>query len=209
MLQDVPKDFTLKNYVYPLDISDPAFVSLADVQGYPAIGFKQMGTGKVVYLGLEYYYDETISSRILENTLRWLSPVSAPAPQISPVPAASQAAGTPESWPTRTAVRRSEEVLYTGSTPAAPKSAAVDLKLYPNPYVDKATLDIDLPRLSVVSVDLTDESGVLVASPFKRQIVSAGPLRIDIPPVEAGVYFLKCQIDGKNYVRKLVKVESR
>lgn len=202
VLRGTPAQFSMSNYAYPLDISDPSFVTIADIQDCPTMGYKNMGAGKVVYLGLEYYFDEAVSTRILENTLRWLAP---PAKTVAPEPIAVADTVKEQNTATR-AVKRSEEVLYAGSSPK-PKIPAVDLKIYPNPYVDKATLDLDLPRLSVVSVDMTNESGAIIATPFRRQIVTAGPLRVDIPDVPAGVYFVKCQIDGQSVVRKVVKVE--
>ncbi len=203
VLKGTPAQFSMTNYTYPLDISDPKFVTLADIQDCPTMGYKVLGEGKVVYLGFEYYFDEVVSTRILENTLRWLAPPVKTPPAPEPVAAVSTV--NERNWTSRT-VKRSEEVLYTGGG-NKPKAAAVDLKLYPNPYIDKAVLDLDLPRTSVVSVELTNESGSIVATPFRRQIVTAGPLRVDIPNVPAGVYFVKCQIDGQNIVRKVVKVD--
>lgn len=202
VLKGTPAQFSMTNYTYPLDISDPKFVTLADIQDCPTMGYKVLGEGKVVYLGFEYYFDEVVSTRILENTLRWLAP-PAKAP-LAPEPVAAVSTANERNWTSRT-VKRSEEVLYTGG--GKPRTPAVDLKLYPNPYIDKAVLDLDLPRTSVVSVELTNESGSIVATPFRRQIVTAGPLRVDIPNVPAGVYFVKCQIDGQNIVRKVVKVD--
>jgi hypothetical protein len=203
VLKGTPAQFSMTNYTYPLDISDPKFVTLADIQDCPTMGYKVLGEGKVVYLGFEYYFDEVVSTRILENTLRWLAPSVKTIPASEPVAVVSP--GGERNWTPRT-VKRSEEVLYTGGG-NKPKTPAVDLKLYPNPYTDKAMLDIDLPRTSVVSVELTNESGSIVATPFRRQIVTAGPFRVDIPNVPAGVYFVKCQIDGQNIVRKVVKVD--
>lgn len=204
VLKGTPVQFSMTNYAYPLDISDPQFVTLADIQDCPTMGYKLLGEGKIVYLGLEYYFDETVSTRILENTLRWLAPAAKTATPVSePVVVASN----DQNWSSR-AVKRSEEVLYAGSS-NKPKTPSIDLKLYPNPYVDKATLDLELPRMSVVSVELTNESGSIVATPLRRQIVTAGPLRVDIPNVPAGVYFVKCQIDEQNIVRKVVKVGAQ
>lgn len=206
VLKGTPAQFSMTNYAYPLDISDPQFVALADIQDCPTMGYKLLGEGKIVYLGLEYYFDETVSTRILENTLRWLAPpakTAVPAPDL----VVAVAAANENNWTPRT-VKRTEEVLYAGSSNKS-KAPAIDLKLYPNPYVDKATLDLDIPRMSVVSVELTNESGSNVATPFRRQIVSAGPLRVDIPDVPAGVYFVKCQIDGQSIVRKVVKVDAK
>ena len=66
-------EITLANFAYPLDISDPGFVALADVDGYPVVGYKSLGTGKIIYIRVEYYFDEVESSHILINAIKWSS----------------------------------------------------------------------------------------------------------------------------------------
>ena len=102
-----PGQFSITNYTYPLDISDPNFISLADIHDCPTLGYKVMGKGKVVYLGLEYYFDESVSTRILENTLLWLAPTPAKSEPVA-------ATGAEERWAAKT-VKRTEEILYVGS----------------------------------------------------------------------------------------------
>jgi len=185
-------EFVLRNYAYPLDISDPNFVTLADVRGYPVLGYKIMGHGKVVYLGLEYYYDEAETDRILSNTVAWVcQPVSPVAPS-----------NVSDSGNTR-ALKRSEETLFAGS--GGSKIALVDLKVYPNPYVSKATLEIELPKVTTVAVDMTDETGRIVAVLLPRKSLAAGLYRLELPNVSPGVYFIQCQTGEKTSVKKVVK----
>lgn len=202
ILQGTPADFSLANYVYPLNVSDPDFVTLADIRGYPALGYKSLGAGKVVYLGLEYYYDEYISSRILENTLRWLAPEA-----VSGSTIASTNAENPD-WTSRSVVRR-EETLYAGSGRIATNSPAFDLKIYPNPYFEKATLDVNLDKSNPVSVEMTDEKGVSIAVLLPYRVLNAGFYRLELPNVPSGVYFVKCQVGSQTTVRKVVKVTAQ
>ncbi|TNE67718.1 MAG: T9SS type A sorting domain-containing protein [Bacteroidetes bacterium] len=200
ILQDIPADFALQNYAYPLDVADPNFVVLSEVRGYPALGYKSMGAGKIVYIGLEYYYDEPVSTRILENTLRWL------APSETQVPAPVQ----PEAnltWANRSA-NRTEERLFAGSGKPALEST-FDLKIYPNPYFEKATLDVNLETTAPVSVEMTDESGVTVAVLLPFRVLNEGLYRFDLPNVPSGVYFVKCQAGPQTTVRKVVKVAAQ
>ncbi len=190
LLSGTRSEFTLKNYAYPLDISDPAFVTLADIQGYPVLGYKPIGSGKVIYLGMEYYYDEAEPNLILTNALRW---ASRPRTQISP--------GT-DVWASRR-TKRTEEVLYAGSR--GQKVDVFDLKIYPNPYMSKANLDIDLKKPTTVAVDMTDETGRLVSVLLPRKNLSTGLFRIELPNVAPGVYFLQCRMGDRTVVRKIVK----
>ncbi len=201
ILQGTQTDFTLANYIYPLDIPDPNFVSLADIRGYPALGYKPLGAGKVVYLGFEYYYDEFLSSLILENTLRWLSPVTTPNLTAAPE---SRENNTPD-WAARS-VRRSHETLFAGSgRQTAVKTPDFELKIYPNPYYEKATVDLNLEKSAPVTVEMTDETGVTISVLLPYRMLNAGLYRLELPNVSPGVYFVKCRIGMQTTVRKVVK----
>jgi len=179
VFQGVGTDFSTEVYQYPLDISDPNFVTLADVRGYPFMGFKQIGAGKVVYLGLEYYFDEPQSSRMLTNVLRWSS---------------------------KPRVKRSEVVLYAGK--GLEKPSTFDLKIYPNPYFSKATLDIDLKKPSSVAVEMTDEMGRMVAVLLPRRNLPTGFYRLELPNVAPGVYWVQCMSSEGKEVRRVVKTSD-
>ncbi|MBL7795645.1 MAG: T9SS type A sorting domain-containing protein [Saprospiraceae bacterium] len=195
-----PTDFVLANYVYPLDISDPGFVVLADINGYPAAGVKPIGAGKVVYLGLEYYYDEPVSTQILENTIRWLALNNEEiAGENNPV-----VTGDIQARP----ALRSEERLFAGSgtQPATSPTPAFELKIYPNPYLEKGTLDISLEKSSPVAVEMTDERGGLVAVLLPYRTLNQGFYRLELPNISSGVYFIKCQIGSQTTVKKVIKM---
>ena len=191
-------DVTLTNYAYPLDISDPGFVTLADVGGYPVIGYKSVGAGKIMYLGVEYYFDEMASSTILINAIAWSS-----REQVAEVLGVSSAFSSESSKPG--SIKRSEEVLLAGS---GLKPEQVDLKIYPNPYFSKATLDIELFKPTMLMVEMTDELGRNVVNILPRKTVGPGLCRFDLPNISPGIYFLQVHLGDKTYVRKVVKSSS-
>jgi hypothetical protein len=195
IFQDVPSDFSLTNFAYPLDVSDPGFVTLADVGGYPVIGFKSMGAGKVIYIGVEYYYDEEASSKLLTNAITWASNESG-----SELSSSNNGQGFDSGRLYN--VKRSEEFLYAGS---GSKAENVELKIYPNPYFSKATLDIELNKPTPIMIEMTDELGRNVALILPMKSVGPGLCRFELPNISAGIYFLQIQIGEKKYVRKVVK----
>ena len=216
ILDGTAGQFPLSDYAYPLDISDPDFVTLVDVLGYedenaptrcwsetdevapgelrnfPVIGYKNLGAGKIIYLGMEYYYDQAEPARILANTLCWAT---------QPKAASSRLTAKEDNLQNRP-VKRREEVLQAGS---GPKQEIFDLKIYPNPYYDKATLDIELKRATTVAVEMTDESGRIVAVVLPQKSLNAGLYRLELPNLSAGVYFVQCKTGEKMTTRKVVK----
>jgi hypothetical protein len=193
LLQGITNDFLLTNFAYPLDISDPNFVTLADVRGYPVVGYKAIGSGKVIYLGIEYYYDEPKSAQLLYNALR-----SAAKPKVL-----ATTSTAPITSADGRVAKRSEEVLYAGG--ASDRADVLDLKVYPNPYFSKANLDIELSKPTQMSVEVTDEAGRIVAVLLPRKNLSAGFYRLELPNLPPGIYFVKCQNGAKTTVRKVVK----
>ena len=200
ILEGVSPAVTLANFSYPLDISDSGFVTLADVGGYPVIGYKPLGLGKVIYIGVEYYFDETASSQILINAISWLSQERGLG-----ITNTSLAAGSAELLKPGTLRIRSEEMLYAGS---GVKGEQIDLKIYPNPYFSKATLDIELTKPTPLLVEMTDEVGRSVAIILPKKTVGPGLCRFDLPNIAPGIYFLQVQLGDKTFVRKVVKSAS-
>lgn len=216
ILEGTANQFSLSDYAYPLDISDPDFVTLVDVLGYedensptrcwseaeevtpadlrnyPVVGYKPLGMGKIVYLGMEYYFDQAEPARILANTLRWAANVKTP----------SMAATAPKNVLVNRPVKRSEEVLLAGS---GPKEELFDLKIYPNPYYEKATLDVELKKASALAVEMTDETGRIVAVVLPQKNLSTGLYRLELPNLTPGVYFVQIKTDEKTTVRKVMK----
>jgi hypothetical protein len=195
VFQGIVTDVTLSNYAYPLDISDPGFVTLADVGGYPVIGYKPVGSGKIMYLGVEYYFDEIVSTNILIHALLWSS-------KDHETSGMTIAAAEPLK---HGGAKRSEELLLAGS---GLKSEQIDLKIYPNPYYSKATLDIELFKPTPLMVEMTDESGRNVAIILPKKTIGPGLCRFDLPNITSGIYFLQVHLGDKTYVRKVVKLSS-
>jgi len=220
ILDGTAEQFPLSDFAYPLEISDPDFVTLVDVFGYqeeespiscwtdtkeevnpaslrgiPVLGYKPLGLGKVVYIGMEYYYEQSEPARILTNALRWATQSKV-----------SAAALTVKETRLNRAVKRSEEVLQAGS---GPKQEVFDLKIYPNPYYEKATLDIELKKSTTVVVEMTDETGRIVAVVLPQKKLSAGFYRLELPNLTAGVYFVQCKTGEKTTMSKVVKSASR
>lgn len=198
VMSGTPEEFTLPDYAYPLDISDPGFVTLADVRGYPVVGYKTEGLGKIIYLGFEYYYDEPVSTRLLGNAIRWV----APHPEQTAAPAVK---AEPQVSATPALVRRSEEYLYTGGN----KKDGVDLKIYPNPYAVKASLEFELTKTTAVAVEMTDETGRPVAELLRQRNLAPGTYYFELPNLPPGVYFVKCRCGETSTVRKVVKIAEQ
>lgn len=219
VLEGTTGQFPLNDYAYPLDISDPDFVTLVDILGYddentptrcwsesdeiapgelrnfPVIGYKNLGAGKVIYLGMEYYYDQAEPARILVNTLRWATKSQT----------ASSSNLTAKDVRFERPVKRSEEVLQAGT---GPKQEIFDLKIYPNPYYEKATLDIELKKATTVAVEMTDENGRIVAVILPQKNLNAGLYRLELPNLPAGIYFVQCKTGEKTTARKVVKAQA-
>lgn len=195
VVEGTPVDFNLTDYAYPLDISDPGFVALADVRGYPVLGYKTAGSGKIFYLGFEYYFDDPAPVRILTNAIRWAVPKM---PAATPVKKENTGTGQP-------VTKRTEEILYTGRT--APET--FDLRIYPNPYAVKATLEFELDKTSTVSLDMTDETGRPVAELLRPRSLNPGTYRFELPNLAPGVYIVKGRSGEQTTVRKVVKVAAQ
>lgn len=191
-------DFLPTHYTYPLDISDPNFVSLADASGYPVVGFKPLGLGKVIYLGLEYYFDDAASIQLLVNALQWVTPTEA-------VPETTSTASSPAS-PVHgfTPTRRTEEVLLSGSGRTQP----FKWNVFPNPYVEKASLELDVQKPTTVSIEVTNEQGQWVTTVWPRRQMMAGTYRFEVPSLPQGIYFVKCTLGEDSQIKKIVKVQG-
>ena len=193
ILDGMPEDFNTRNYAYPLDISDPHFIVLADVKGYPVLGYKPLGKGNVVYLGFEYYYDEKESTHALLNAIRWAAQDKLPVVEKETEPGASITMPR----------QRTEEILYAGT--GGQKSDVFDLHIYPNPYVSKATLDVELKKSTSLSVEVVDESGRLAAVLLPKKNLNAGFYRFELPNLAPGAYLVQCKTNEATTTRRVFK----
>jgi hypothetical protein len=189
LMAGIAADFSLSNYGYVLSVSDPAFASLAEVDGQPIVGCKNLGEGRVIYIGFEYYSNEAAAQRILANALRMAAPTEMTAPVAT----------------NSSVVRRTEQVLYSGGN----KSPKVNLKIYPNPYFEKAGLEFELTKPTATAIEMTDETGRLVANLLPLRTLSAGSYRFELPNVKPGIYFVQCKIGDRTEARRVVKLAQQ
>lgn len=199
ILDGIPEAFSMRNYAYPLDISDPHFVVLADVKGYPVLGYKPFGKGNVVYLGFEYYFDEKESTHALLNAIRWA--VQDKQPAAENIEKDTEPVNSPV-----TIRQRNEEILYAGT--GGQKSDVFDLHIYPNPYVSKATLDVELKKSTALAVEVVDETGRLAAVLLPKKNLSAGFYRFELPNLAPGAYLVQCKTNEGTTTRRVFKTSA-
>ncbi len=189
----LPANFSLTNYAYPLDISDPEFVTLADVNGYATAGYKNLGKGSIIYLGFEFYYDEVVSTRLLINALTWGNrfavPVAAP---ISEKP-----------------IRRPKRITLQLKPNEYPAKDSYKLNIYPNPFYEKADLELSIGEPTPVSIEITDNLGTLVTNMIDRKTLGAGKHVLELPELPTGIFFVKIKCGNSTTVRKIVKIETQ
>ena len=161
------------------------------------MGYKPIGKGNVVYLGFEYYFDEKESTQMLLNAIRWA---------LQGKPVLAEKGNDPESAATPLAPKRSEEILYAGT--GRQESDLFDLKIYPNPYISKATLDIELKKSTTLAVEMVDESGRLAALLLPKKNLSPGFYRLELPNVAPGVYFVQCKTNEGTTIRRVFKTSA-
>jgi hypothetical protein len=184
MLAGVSTDFGISTYAYSLKISDPEFVVLGETDGYPMLGYKTIGKGKVIYMGFEYYATEVEPNQILANAL-------------TSAGVKSQRSGT---------LKRTEQILIAGNTVKAPK---VNLHIFPNPYMEKGNLEFDLPKPAAVEIFITDETGTIVQVLLPMRNLAMGYYRFELPNVSPGVYFVRCRIGDRMEVKRVVKMSRQ
>lgn len=194
----IPGQFTMTNYAYPLDVSDPDFVSLADVNGYASVGYKMKGRGAVAYLGMEYYYDEPISTRLLVNAVQWGSKFSKAAEQR---PAAAEKP-LPTARPRRFTLPLQRDEY--------PEKDSIGLKIFPNPFVNRADVELAIGEPTLVSLEITDQTGQPVSQMISRKTLAPGKHVLELPNLPPGVYYVKCKCgnDAPPTMRRIVKLAA-
>lgn len=188
----LPTSFSLTNYAYPLEVSDPDFVSLADVNGYSSVGYKMLGKGSAIYLGLEYYYEEAYATRLLLNSIAWGN-------KLSKAARAGRAAANPNR-PRRLTLRLAPHEI--------PAKDSIGLKIFPNPFVDRADIELAVGEPTPISIEINDQMGNLVAVMLSRKTLAQGKHVLELPNLPPGVYFVKCKSGELITVRRVVKIAA-
>ena len=79
------------------------------------------------------------------------------------------------------------------------------LDVYPNPFEKVFTLEFFLEETSKVTIELYDVMGRIVESINETTLLN-GTHKIDMDTeLDKGIYFIKLDIDGDLYQKKLIK----
>lgn len=86
--------------------------------------------------------------------------------------------------------------------------ADISIKAFPNPFVGFTTLEIDLPKLSNVSVTVYNALGQLVDKPYENRPMNAGVSMIHYEgkKLKSGSYMFVIEINEKQYIQKMIKM---
>lgn len=98
------------------------------------------------------------------------------------------------------------ETMYCQTTAAEETTGKMlDLKVYPNPTTDRATLTLAATANSEGMLQLFDLSGKLLHSRKLESVEMEQPLEIDLTAYPSGCYLLRAVIGKQYYGAKLVK----
>jgi Secretion system C-terminal sorting domain len=191
LLAGIPVQYSLESYAYPLDVSDAEFTSVIDVNGYCCAGYKLSGKGVIIYLGMEYYADETFATRMLANAANWGKQFSKTRTNLM---------GERTSKPKRATLRLAPNDI--------PANETINLRVYPNPFWETADIDLAIAQSTPISVEMTDQTGQKVWSVLPRKTLAAGRHILELPTVPPGVYFIKCKSGEVTTIKKVVKMAN-
>ena len=77
---------------------------------------------------------------------------------------------------------------------------------YPNPFINKTTIEYELTQTNNVSLDLMDANGKRVKHLFTgQQQKGVHTCQLDIPGLNSGIYFIKLQVDNSAVYYKIIK----
>ena len=79
------------------------------------------------------------------------------------------------------------------------------ITVHPNPFSERVTVNIDMPKSREVQIDLLGINGQLIRQLIPNQNIQQQQLVIDLPELSAGSYLLRIRVDGEQVVKQLVK----
>jgi hypothetical protein len=69
-------------------------------------------------------------------------------------------------------------------------------------------MELELDAAAQMAVEMVNESGRSVATLLPSRRLQAGTYRFELPDVEPGIYYVKCNLDGMVDTRKVVKSKA-
>ncbi|MBI4647063.1 MAG: DUF1573 domain-containing protein, partial [Bacteroidia bacterium] len=71
ILEQVVPPLTAQYYVYCYNFTSPGMHDLVTYSGYDVVTYRDLGQGKVIYIGYDYYYYHNNSARIIGNAVKY------------------------------------------------------------------------------------------------------------------------------------------
>lgn len=104
---------------------------------------------------------------------------------------------------------------YTTSTPMVrmnfnpalsveENTSAHSLNLFPNPANNSATVSFNLDNAAVVTLNVTDITGKVVANQTINAVAGANQTTVDATQLTSGVYFVNLNVNGEASTKKLI-----
>ena len=178
----LPDTFSSKNFAYPISVHSAEFVPVVEASGAQSVGYLERGKGKVIYAGIEFYYDEPATTRVLLNALE-----------------AGFELKSDLANEKKEAEQRALDLLK-------PESVGFDWKIYPNPYTQTAYAELNLEKTETVTLELVSETGALVSTMLNKQQLAAGSYTYTMPEMPDGIYFVRYTCGQEIIVKKVVKM---
>jgi len=69
--KSVASTFGAPNATFRYNFSDVNYVSIAEVTGAHVVGFKPLGSGKVIFMGFDYYNIGNDAAKLIANSVEW------------------------------------------------------------------------------------------------------------------------------------------
>jgi hypothetical protein len=79
----------------------------------------------------------------------------------------------------------------------------VNLNIYPNPINENAFVSFNSPKAEKVSVDVINSIGQVVFTETLGIVNGQQQVLIDVSNLQSGIYFVKINIDNKNFTKKI------
>jgi len=79
------------------------------------------------------------------------------------------------------------------------------VEIYPNPVHKDLYVNIRIPEDGIINIKLTDASGSMVSKTSMEGIAGINDLKLDLSPVNSGLYLLELISGPYRFTRKVVK----
>lgn len=110
----------------------------------------------------------------------------------------------PENWTTFTSNGTPGRAngVYTSTNDLEPLAALI--KVHPNPFSERITVNLDLPKISEVQIDLLSIHGQLIQKLIPTQKIQQQQFSFNLPALTKGSYLIRIKVDGEQLVKPIL-----